>query len=323
MTSNQSVSIASRGSPLAIAQAEIVLHQSRIAFPNCDFEIKTFKTTGDKLQTASLVQEGIALPKGLFTKELENALLAHQADLAVHSLKDLPTELPTGLKLGAVTRREDVRDVLVFRRREFNHQKIGSKTALDQFPGDATIATSSTRRRAQLLAKNPKFNVPEIRGNVLTRLTKLYNDTSLDATILALAGLTRLNFRIDSNGYLHGDGVPAGLCATILDLDEMLPCVGQGAIGLEIRENDERMVTVCERLNCRDTFQCVAAERAFLAAMGGGCQSPVGAFAEKINEQIRLRAISFARGPARRAETTGPVSQAISLGQNLAAEFKV
>src|SRR5262245_41905520 len=169
MTSNRStILIASRGSPLALAQANIILQQSRNAFPNLEFEVKTFKTTGDKLQTASLAQEGNALPKGLFTKELETALLEHNADLAVHSLKDLPTELPIGLKLGSVTRREDVRDVLVYRHE--NPEGGGKERAgreytpglkLEQFPNDAVIATSSTRRRAQLLAQNPTFKVPE------------------------------------------------------------------------------------------------------------------------------------------------------------------
>src|SRR5262245_46200771 len=139
MTSSQStISIASRGSPLALAQANIILRQSRNAFPNLGFEIKTFKTTGDKLQTASLAQEGKALPKGLFTKELETALLEHNADLAVHSLKDLPTELPTGLTLGAVTHREDVRDVLVYRHE--NAQGGGKERAGREYGAGLNLA---------------------------------------------------------------------------------------------------------------------------------------------------------------------------------------
>ena len=203
---------------------------------------------------------------------------------------------------------------------------LGSKYApgfnLEQLPHNTVIATSSTRRRAQLLAQNPTFKVPEIRGNVLTRLTKLFNSSELYGTILALAGLTRLNFRITADGLLQGDGVPPGLMATILETDVMLPCVGQGAIGLEMREEDERMSTVCARLNHLDTFQCVTSERAFLAAMGGGCQSPVAAFAEIAGGEIRLRAISFANGPARRAEGRGPVSDAVAIGQRLATELK-
>jgi len=322
--------IATRGSPLALAQANLVLHQSRRAFPNLDFEIKTFKTTGDKMQSASLAQEGKALPKGLFTKELETALLEDKADLAVHSLKDLPTELPTGLKLGAVMHREDVRDVLVYRSANFSQEnsQCGGRgyakgLTLDQLPNSAMVATSSTRRRAQLLARNSTLKAPEIRGNVLTRLDKLSRNMELDATILALAGLTRLNFRITYDGSLQGDGVPPGLMATILETELMLPCVGQGAIGIEIREDDERMTTVCKGLNHADTFQCVSAERAFLAAMGGGCQSPVAAFAENLGKEIRLRAISFVNGPARLAEARGPASEAVDLGRKLAAELKV
>jgi hydroxymethylbilane synthase len=328
--SNQTtISIASRGSPLALAQAHIILHESRNAFPNLEFEIKTFKTTGDKLQTASLAQEGKALPKGLFTKELETALLEHNADLAVHSLKDLPTELPAGLKLGAVIHREDVRDVLVYRHgkaqgssKERVEREYGPGLKLEQLPDNAVIATSSSRRRAQLLAQNPTLKVPEIRGNVLTRLTKLFNSLELDGTILARAGLTRLNFRITADGLLQGDGVPPGLMATILEIDVMLPCVGQGALAVEVRENDERMSTVCARLTHPETFQCVTAERAFLAAMGGGCQSPVAAFAEIVGGEMRLRAISFANGPARRAEARGPVSDPVTIGQRLATELK-
>jgi hydroxymethylbilane synthase len=283
------------------------------------------------MQTASLAQEGKVLPKGLFTKELEAALLEHKADLAVHSLKDLPTELPTGLKLGAVTNREDVRDVLVYRSADADSQnspaKVGGRgyakgLSLDELPDNAMVATSSTRRRAQLLARNSTLKVPEIRGNVLTRLTKLSNNMELDATILALAGLTRLNFRIAPDGFLQGEGVPAGLMATILESNLMLPCVGQGAIGIEIREEDERVTAVCKGLNHADTFQCVSAERAFLAAMGGGCQSPIAAFAEIQGKEIRLRAISFANGPARLAEARGQASEAVDLGRKLAAELK-
>jgi hydroxymethylbilane synthase len=153
-------------------------------------------------------------------------------------------------------------------------------------------------------------------------LTKLFNSSELDGTILALAGLIRLNFRITTEGLLQGDSVPPGLMATILETDVMLPCVGQGAIGIEIREDDEQMATVCARLTHADTFQCVTAERAFLAAMGGGCQSPVAAFAEIVSGELHLRAVSFANGPARRGEGRGPISDAVGVGQRLARELK-
>src|ERR1035437_6677014 len=340
MTSDKPIAIATRGSALALAQANLVLAQCRAAFPKLSFELKIIKTTGDKLQTASLVQEATTLPKGLFTKELEVALLKHRADLAVHSLKDLPTELPAGLTLGAVGKRADVRDVLIYRDADYLHGSEADKAPAERSPGQsarhgfkpglavknlpagAVVATSSTRRKAQLLTLNPTLKVPDIRGNVATRLQKVAERAELDATVLALAGLTRLNFRITTEGRLDGEAVPDGLLATILDTDAMLPCVGQGAVGIEIREGDERIAAICERLNHLKTRQCVLAERAFLAAMGGGCQSPVAAYAQVVGSQIELRALSFASGPMRQARAKRPIQEAAELGQQLAAELK-
>jgi porphobilinogen deaminase len=332
--------IATRGSALALAQANAVLAKCREAFPELSFELKIIKTTGDKLQTASLAQEGKALPKGLFTKELEVALLERRADLAVHSLKDLPTDLPAGLTLGAVGQRADVRDVLVYRDAAYlrpaeaaeNAAERSSgqsarrgfrpKVAVKDLPAGAVVATSSTRRKAQLLTLNPALKVPDIRGNVVTRLQKVAEHPEMDATVLALAGMSRLNFSITPEGRLQGDGVPDGLLATILDTDVMLPCVGQGAVGIEVREEDERIAAICERLNDFNTRQCVTAERAFLAAMGGGCQSPVAAYAEVVGSQLQMRALSYASGPVRRAQAKRPLTEAAELGQQLAAELK-
>src|ERR1039457_3315145 len=267
MSSANPIAIATRGSALALAQANQVLAQCRVAFPKLTFELKIIKTTGDKLQTASLAQEGQSLPKGLFTKELEVALLKHRADLAVHSLKDLPTELPAGLILGAVGKRADVRDVLIYPDAGHLHTAEADKDAAEWSPGQsarrgfkaglavqdlpagAVVATSSTRRKAQLLTLNPGLKVPDIRGNVLTRLQKVGERAELDATVLALAGLTRLSFLITPAGRLEGEGVPDGLLAMVLDIDVMLPCVGQGAVGIEVRENDERIAATCELLN--------------------------------------------------------------------------
>lgn len=333
MSAVKPILIATRGSALALAQANRVLDLCRRAFPSLAFELKIVKTTGDKLQTASLAQQGGSLPKGLFTKELEVALLKHQADLAVHSLKDLPTELPAGLTLGAVDQRADVRDVLIYRDAD-NPPSLGQSAGqsarrgftpglrVEQLPPGAVVTTSSTRRRAQLLARNPGLQVPDIRGNVLTRMVRLAERAELDATVLALAGITRLKFRITPEGRLEGEGVPDGLRATVLDLDVMLPCPGQGAVGIEIRDNDERVATICARLNHFPTFQCATAERAFLAGMGGGCLSPVAAYAETLGEELRLRAVSFASGPVRRGEARRPISEARELGHQLAAELK-
>jgi hydroxymethylbilane synthase len=340
MPSNTPIYIATRGSALALAQANMVLAQCRAAFAKLSFELKIIKTTGDKLQTASMAQEGKNLPKGLFTKELEVALLKHRADLAVHSLKDLPTDLPSGLKLGAVCERADVRDVLIYRdtahlraaKRDLRasawapgqsaRRGFGPGLKIRDLPAGAVVATSSTRRRAQLLAQNPGLKVPDIRGNVVTRMQKLMDKTDLDATVLALAGISRLNFTITPDGKLQGDGVPEGLRATILDTNVMLPCVGQGAVGIEIRAEDDRVAAICERLNHFSTHQCVAAERAFLAGMGGGCQSPIAAYAEASGSTLSVRALSFASGPVRRASAKGPLAEAVELGHQLAAALR-
>jgi hydroxymethylbilane synthase len=329
--------IATRGSALALAQANFIAAQCREIFPRLRFELKIIKTTGDKLQKSSLVEGG--LPKGLFTKELEVAVVKGKADIAVHSLKDLPTELPAGLIVAATPKRADVRDVLVYRSQKYlteNANRITEDwspgqsqlrgletgTSLKNFPKGATIATSSTRRKMQLLGARPDFKVVEIRGNVPTRLQKVAERGELDGTVLALAGMTRLNFQIKPDGVLIGDAVPDGLLATVLDLDVMLPCVGQAAIGVEIREHDERIVKICERLNHFNTFHCVTAERAFLRAMGGGCQSPVAAYAEIMGNNISMRAASYRDEITKRIEMKRPIEEAVLLGEQIAAELK-
>jgi hydroxymethylbilane synthase len=345
------VIIATRGSALALAQANLIAAQLRKAFPRRRFELKIIKTTGDKLPRASMAQKGERLPKGLFTKELEVALVKGKADLAVHSLKDLPTDLPAGLKLAATPKRADARDVLIYRDDDYfthhasritNNWSPGQgelrgfkpHTTLNDLPPGATIATSSTRRKAQLLAARPDLNIVDIRGNVTTRMQKVAERGNLDATVLALAGLTRLNFRIEADepgntrtscprsGKLVGDAVPDGLLATILDVEVTLPCVGQGAIGIEIRADDERIAKICERLSHFNTFQCVTAERALLRAMGGGCQSPVAAYAEVTGDKIRMRAVSFRDQIVKRGEAKRPIAEATALGEELAARLK-
>ena len=323
MPTERPIIICTRGSALALAQSNMIAAECRRIFPRLTFELKIIKTTGDKLQKASMAKTDPALPKGLFTKELEVALVKGQADIAVHSLKDLPTELPTGLMLAATPKREDVRDVLIYRDASQTALKgLKPLTALKDFPKGATIATSSTRRKAQLLVARPDLNIVEIRGNVSTRMQKVADRAEIDGTVLALAGITRLNFTIAKNGTLHGDAVPDGLLATVLSLDEMLPAVGQGAIGIEIRADDERISNICAGLNHINTFQCVTAERAFLTGMGGGCQSPVAAYGEILSDKIFVRALSFANGPMRRAEGKRPIKEAAELGLQLAAELK-
>jgi hydroxymethylbilane synthase len=336
--------ICTRGSALALAQSNMIAAMCRAAFPKLRFELKIIKTTGDKLQKASMAKKGDqaeSLPKGLFTKELEVALIKGQADLAVHSLKDLPTDLPAGLILAATPKREDVRDVLIYRDAAFlkeQEARIQEQTdwspgqsalrgfkphlKLKDFPKGATIATSSTRRKQSLLAVRPDLKIVEIRGNVATRMQKVAERGELDATILALAGMKRLNFDINADGTIKGDAVPDGLLATVLSLDEMLPCVGQGAIGIEIRADDERIAKIVERLNHFNTFHAVTAERAFLRGMGGGCQSPVGAHAEIAGDKISLKAISFRDETVKRGEGKKPIAEAAALGEEIAAQLK-
>jgi len=338
MSLDRPLLIATRGSPLALAQADLVATTCRAAFPALEVRLRIIKTTGDKLQKASLAKPGDTLPKGLFTKELEVALLEGQADLAVHSLKDLPTDLPAGLELGAVLERADARDVLVYRSEEPGTSPVPRRgfaphLQIAGLPAGAVIATSSTRRREQMLALRPDLRVVEIRGNVGTRLQKLADQAAFDATLLAAAGLARLGFRIETDGRLVGPAdapgrlpvktrVPDGVLAVLLPVEEMIPCVGQAAIGLEVRAGDTRLAAVCARLNHEPTFQCVSAERAFLRALGGGCQSPVAAFATATPDRLVLRGVSFRSGPARRAEVAGPPGDAARLGEELAAELR-
>lgn len=315
--------IATRGSALALAQAKKVLGQCRAAFPGESFELKIIKTTGDKLQTASMAKPAPDLPKGLFTKELEVALLQGDADLAVHSLKDLPTELPAGLALGAIGERADARDVVICRDTAGgfgpDFKMFGPGVSLADFPRGSCFATSSTRRQAQLLEIRPDIRTVEIRGNVLTRLQKLAALREMDATLLAAAGLARLGYTVDSKGMLCGEGIPSGLRAFFIGIEQMIPCVGQAALGIEIRAGDARIQRICERLNHSASEHCVVAERSFLRAMGGGCQSPVAAHGELEPGKLRLRAVSFVGGSCRRGELSGEPGTGEELGRAMAA----
>jgi hydroxymethylbilane synthase len=322
--------IATRGSALALAQANQVLAQCKGAFPEREFQIQIIKTTGDKLQTASMSNLVDGSVKGLFTKELEAALLERTADIAVHSLKDLPTDLPDNLILGAVCERVDPRDVMIWRGKTDRvagdtAQGLASDLTIRSLPPKATVATSSTRRKAQLLAIRPDLNIVPIRGNVPTRLQKLSDNPEIDALILAAAGLHRLGYKLAAENRLVSPTLSAGdtgsLHASCLAFDEMLPCVGQAAVGIEIHKDNQQALEVCRQLNHPPSFTCVAAERAFLHAMGGGCQSPVAAHAVLDNNQIRLRAVSFRSLPERAAELSGPAEEAVSIGESMARKL--
>ena len=318
MPSTNPILIATRGSALALAQANTVLGLCQAAFPGLSFELRIIKTTGDKLQTASLASS--ELPKGLFTKEIEDALVRGEADLAVHSLKDLPTELPSGLTLGAVLPRADVRDVVIHK----GAAPAGLALALPILPHGASVASSSTRRKAQLHHLRPDLNIVPIRGNVGTRLRKLTEQQELAATILAAAGLKRLGFEMRADGRLIGPPatpVPDGVLARPMEPEEMLPCVGQAAIGIEVRQNDARINPVSQALNHAETMHCVTAERAFLTGMGGGCQLAVAAYAKLDAGQVWMRAISFLSEAPVRGETRGPATEAETLGRLLAVKL--
>ena len=275
--------IATRGSALALIQARQVEERFRRLFPGLETVVRVFRTTGDELQQRKTLPD--KLPKGLFTREIETALLSRKADLAVHSLKDLPTELPSGLELMAVAPREDPREVLLSRL-----PLADSGSPIDSLPRGALVGTGSPRRQFQLqgLASEPRFEA--IRGNVPTRIARLAAGTGLHAIVLAAAGLMRLGYRIGPEGLLAGSGVPDGIRAALLPLETMIPCAGQGAIGLEGRRDDSRLRELCGRFNHHATRIRVDAERTFLRRMGGGCLSPVAAHAHLQEGELHLQA---------------------------------
>jgi hydroxymethylbilane synthase len=292
----QRLTIGSRGSALALRQARLVAAQLEAAYPGLACPIEIIKTTGDIMRDASLVAIS---GKGVFTKEIEEALLDGLADLAVHSLKDLPTSLPPGLALAAITEREDPRDALVAR---------PGVASLADLPPGATLGTSSPRRRSQLRAWRPDLRVVDLRGNVETRLRKIETE-NLDGVILACAGLRRLGL---------GDRLTEAIDPSIL-----LPAVGQGALGLETREGDGEVLEIVGRLDHAETAAACRAERAFLAAMGGGCAVPIAAFAVCSGDLVTITAAVEAPsgGSVLRHEMTGSVEHPERAGRDLAARF--
>ncbi len=285
------VVIGSRGSQLALWQARHVA--ARLEALGVAVRIEIIKTTGDKITDVALAKVGAASGlKGVFTKEIEEALLDGRIDLAVHSLKDLPTELPQGLALGCVPEREDPRDALVGRR-------------LDELePGDR-VGTSSLRRAAQLRALRPGLEIQDIRGNVETRLHKL-DAGGYDAILLACAGLRRLEL--------------ANHITEALAPDVMAPAIGQGALGIEIREDDTDTAELLRHIEHRETRLAVEAERALLDALGGGCQAPLGGHAVVERETLTLAAAVVAPDGSRliREQLVGAAQDAAALGRALA-----
>ncbi len=261
--------IGSRGSKLALWQANWVKERLEEVYEGLAVCIEIVKTTGDKLTEASLAQIG---GKGVFTKEIEEALLDHRVDLAVHSLKDLPTTLPDGLRIAAITEREDVRDALIVSD-ELRKYVINS---VEDLPRNARVGTSSLRRASQLRHARPDLEIVELRGNVETRLRKLHEE-DYDAIVLASAGLKRL-------GFDH-------CIATYLSIAEMLPAVGQGALAVETREDDSRVNMLLEVLNHQQTRYATEAERAVLRSLGGGCAVPIAAHAHFKRNRIGYKLV--------------------------------
>jgi len=294
------IRVGTRGSPLARAQAALVGAALARAAPELAapeaIETVVIRTTGDRITDRPLADLG---GKGLFCKEIEAALLERRIDLAVHSIKDLPTWLPEGLVLAAMLEREDPRDVLIAR----------AARSIDELPEGALIGSASLRRRVQLLAARPDLRVESLRGNVQTRLRKLA-DGEVDATLLALAGLRRL-------GLEHA-------ASAVLAPDVLLPAVGQGAIGIECREGDAAIRGLLEAVDHRPSSVCVHAERAFLEALDGSCHTPIAGYARIEGEQLHLYGLIGRPDGSEclRTERTGTPDEGTTLGRDAGGELR-
>ncbi len=261
------ISIGTRGSKLALWQAEWIKSELKELYPDLEIELIKIKTTGDKILDVPLAKVG---GKGLFVKEIEEALLRHEADIAVHSIKDVPTEFPDGLYLAVICEREDPRDAFIsqIQNSKFKIQKF------NDMPRGAKIGTSSLRRSCQLLNNRPDLKIEQLRGNLDTRLRKL-DEGQFDAIILAAAGIKRLGLE--------------ERISEILSPEISLPAIGQGAIGIECRIDDEFINKLIAPLNHPETSICVKAERAFLERLEGGCQVPIAAYARIVNKKSEVR----------------------------------
>lgn len=293
--SKSTVRIATRKSPLALWQAEFVASELRKAHPALTVELVTMSTQGDKILDSPLAKIG---GKGLFVKELETSLLKGETDLAVHSMKDVPVELPEGLHLPVICAREDPRDAFV----------SAHFANIDALPQGARVGTSSLRRQTQLRQRRPDLIIRDLRGNVGSRLDKL-DRGDFDAIILAAAGLLRLKL---------GQRI-----TQFLDTNIMLPAVGQGAVGIECRSDDAKTLALLQPLNHPGTQIRVAAERAMNHRLEGGCQVPIAGHAELTGTQLRLRGlVGRPDGSALvRGEVSGPVEHATQLGIALADDL--
>lgn len=289
------IRIGTRSSLLALTQSSRVQEQIEKQHPGMTVELVRIVTKGDKILDVPLAMVG---GKGLFVKEIEEALIRKEIDLAVHSMKDVPAELPDSLHLGVIPRREDPRDVFI----------ANDFDSLDDLPAGSLVGTSSLRRRSQLANLRPDLTLDNLRGNLDTRLRKL-DEGLYEAIILAAAGLNRLGMGERATRYFP--------------VTEMLPAVGQGALGIELRRADEELLAALSFLNDDNTVLAVRAERAFLQRLEGGCQVPIGAFAEIVDRQIRLTGLVAEEDGSRIIKKTGSAScnEAESLGRSLAEEI--
>ena len=301
LTAPGRVVLATRGSPLALAQAHQVRGLLLAQGPALEISIESMRTTGDKFLDRPLSEIG---GKGLFTKELDEALLDRRADIAVHSMKDLPTHLPPGLALVVMLEREDPRDVWIGRH----------GATLADLPAGALVGTASLRRGAQILHQRPDLCTGIFRGNVQTRLKKLAAGEA-GATLLALAGLHRLGLKI-------GEGDLAG--ARVMPMDEMLPAPGQGAIGIVCRAEDEAMHDLLAPLGHAATMTTVTAERAALEALDGSCRTPIAAFAETDGNIVSLQVAIFSPDGKKsfRTARSGVTRDAQAMGQDAGGELR-
>jgi len=286
------VIVGSRGSKLALIQANWVISELKRLNPGLEFQIEKISTKGDKITNAPLSRLGGV---GLFTKELEVALIKEKIDIAVHSAKDVPTEIHEGLTIGATPKREDPHDVLI----------SCNNASLEKLPDNARIGTSSLRRKAQLLAFREDYKILDLRGNLDTRLKKL-EEEDLDAIVVARAGLLRMNY--------------TGQISQIIPFDIMLPAVGQGSLCIEIRKDDTRIQKIVSDIDDEQTRIAVKTERSLLAKLQGGCQVPIGAYAEIQGKEVSVEAIicTLDGDHAIRDRHSGPKNQAAKIGEELA-----
>lgn len=291
----KTIKIGTRKSLLALAQSNHIKDQIEARHPDVTVELVKIVTKGDKILDVPLAKVG---GKGLFVKELEEAMLRHDVDIAVHSMKDVPAELPDGLRLAIITRREDPRDAFIS-----NNYK-----SLADLPAGARVGTSSLRRRSQLAKLRPDLVIEDLRGNLDTRLRKL-DEGQYDAIILAAAGLNRLKLSQRATGFF--------------ETSDMLPAVGQGAVGIEMRSDDAELYEAISFLDHRDTTVAVTAERAFLLRLEGGCQVPIAGFCTVDGDEISMSGLvaSVDGATVIRRTATGAAADAETIGRELAEEI--